>query len=142
VAGNIDELKERLNRKHANDYAIAREIISESSADDLETELREMEGWLPRFGQTILVWRPYIDNEEFENGKWVWLIENPPEEEINYEGSVPKWKDRRGWVWYYEPDQEGWGSHINLMAYVRAIRDELSERHSREFLQDQLLYDS
>jgi hypothetical protein len=138
VARNIDELKERINRKHAHDYEIGREIISESSATELETELKEMEQWLPRFGSTILVWSRYSE-EGFENGKWVWLEEKPPLEEINRDG---EWKDKRGWVWYYDYDEDSFGSHINLMAYVRAIRDELSERLSREAIHDQVGYDS
>jgi hypothetical protein len=113
VARSIDELKERIHRKHADDYRRARKWAKAKSLDELETNLAELEKRLPRFGET-----------------------------------------RGGWTGWSEDDQEGLGPDCpftiwitddlkgDLMTAVRAFRDEISERYSREAIHDQVDYDS
>ena len=141
----IDELKERINRKHAYDYKIGQEIISETSTDKLETALAESEKRLPRLGETwTSVNSPYRDGE-VEQGEIACLIDLPPEEETylgkGYWGEQ-EWKDDRGKVWFYHEYSGRWISRLNLMAWVRALRDELSERLDRESTHLAIGYDS
>jgi hypothetical protein len=145
MSRNIDELKERINRKHSPDYEIAREIISENSTDELERELAKNESWLPRLGETwTSIHSPYRDGE-CEYGGLVYLA-NPPPEEETYLGkgywAEQEWKDEHGKVWFYHEDSGRWISRLNLMAWVRALRDELSERLSREAVHLSVDYDS
>ncbi len=140
----IDEIKERLAIKYACDYEIAREVVSDNespytSTAELSEDLARMEERLPRFGETVVT--RTFDNEEWEHGRRVALINNPPEEETYCERYL-SWKDDRGRVWYYDEDSGRWVSSLNLMAYVRAIRDELAERLSREAIHEQVGYDS
>jgi len=66
----------------------------------------------------------------------------PPEEEINYEEYAPEWKDKRGKLWIYWEGQGRWRTRINLIAWIRALRDELEHRLSRESIHEQGGYDS
>jgi hypothetical protein len=138
----IDELRERLNRKHAYDYEIARSLVSETSTDELETKLAEVEKQLPRWGETVVA-----DDirEGMDTGPMVILNNDPPKEERysvkDYWGSMV-WKDNGGKVWWYNDDDGDWISWLNLVAYVRAIRDELSERLDREATHLAIGYDS
>jgi hypothetical protein len=66
-----------------------------------------------------------LADEEFEHGKWVALINNPPEEETYRKGY--SWKNNHGRVWHYDHDGDCYISNINLLAWVRAIRDELAD---------------
>jgi len=55
---HIEEIKERLNRKYAYDYEIARSIISDNeslypSTDELLASLAEAEERLPRLGKPL-----------------------------------------------------------------------------------------
>jgi hypothetical protein len=140
----LDEIKERLNRKYALAYAAARSFISETSADELKTELAKMEGWLPRLGETVVTTPAYLDDEEDWSGRWACLAKNPPEEEIkrDREGYLRTWKDDQGRVWKYHWDLESWVFWIPLMVWVNALRDELAHRRDREFTHDHHGYDS
>jgi hypothetical protein len=143
----IDEIKERLNRKFAYDYEIARSLLSSESpsTEELETTLAESESRLPRLDETwTSIHSPYRDGE-CEEGGLVCLVDPPPEEET-YLGkgywAEQEWKDKHGKVWFYHGYSGHWISRLNLMAYVRALRDELAYRRGREFTHDQFGYDS
>jgi hypothetical protein len=139
---DIQEIKRRLEAKHAEDYQIARQVYRETPTKLLEIQLAELEKQLPRFGDALPINTDLLgEYQNFcPNDVWVYLEKDPPKEEWIDEDHGYGWTDEHGREFFSQV--HAFGTKIDLMTTVRAIRDELAHRLNREFIHEVTDYDS
>jgi hypothetical protein len=124
----IAEIQERLERKFRDDYRLVRQKVANCTDDDLSIMLAD--------ALTSSHWHPSPEGDTTTTWEYYW----------EYHGNEHDWAD-----WYPDPEytsdpettrKEWYGHRVDKVTFCRAIRDELASRFDREFIHEQVGYDS